>query len=130
MPMHSLDKPARNAIRLGYNRVVTERRPAYVPLPSLDLLFLLAVDAGSGAFQAGLVRRSDCRFEEGKEEPATLPETKLYAASFDFVNGLRAVVDEARLDAPTAAAVRAVHAELEVIFRQVAEALLQRRPQP
>ncbi|WP_309122840.1 hypothetical protein [Paenibacillus sp.] len=99
----------------------------YVPLPDADLLFLLAVAPSTGTFQAGLVRLSSCRFEEGKEEPSRLPAEKLYAASFDFVNGLRASVDESRLGASTADAVRAVHEELQDIFRQVADALLKRR---
>jgi len=124
--MSLLDHDTKIAIRRGYNCVVTEKRAAFVPLPSFDLLFLLAVDASSGAFKAGLVRWSDCRFEGEGTEPSELPQERLYAASFDFLNGLKASVNENRLDEATAAAVRAVHEELRNVFGEVAASLMRR----
>ena len=120
-----LDKDTRNAIRRGFNRAAAEKEAVFVPLPDADLLLIVAVDARRGAFQAGLVRRSACRFDgPDPAVPTELPPAKLYAAAFDALQGMRTTPRETGGDAALEASIADVHSELKDIFDEIARKLL------
>jgi hypothetical protein len=104
-------------IRQSYNQVVTENTLGCVRLEKFNLVFLLTVNTKNSRFQASLLKLSDCLFPA--DGPIEIPVEPLYAATFDFVEGMRCRWNDAITMPENEPVVHFVHEELGRLFERL-----------
>jgi hypothetical protein len=110
------------SIRECYNEVVTSNATGFVKFEAFNLMFVLTVNPKTSRFQASLVKLSDCRFTE--DGPIEIPVEPVYAASFDFLEGMNSRLNDSLLTTENEGAVRFVNEELGRIFDKLMSILL------